>query len=166
MSMTKGTIMLRQIYLMCVASSAFTLASCASSSPAATSPSLIDVQPDETSGVLTVLRDNGTKPYAATIRVTVNGDDIGRLKNGEYLRAALPPGRYFVEFHFKKLLMIDGPKFYVTLKAGEEYPVQVTDQIDQVGPIKPPIHGFYADHDILALARSCCEQVAAVDLAN
>lgn len=103
------------------------LVGCASSGVPPTPVKLSEVI-GETGNV--VIFRAGIKPKLVTARVSVDGVEVGRLKNGQYLDIPIAPGQREIKLHFNRLHFMDSHRQTLFVRPGETYHLQLNSRFE------------------------------------
>lgn len=119
---------MKRIWMLLVLSTIAALSGCGASGPQFRQE-LIRQSNDESTIVVYRFSQFVGKGYTANI--VLNGEGMGRLKDGGYIHAAVPPGRHVVEIH--KGFLETGGRYptELNIEAGQTYFVRY-DQSGQV----------------------------------
>jgi len=159
-------------FLIASLATSFLLAACASTGSSAgaekaqmqSSVDTIAPVADSETAVLSVARF-GTTGYALKARILVDGEDVGRIKNNQYLMVPLTPGPHEIKLRFNKLSFQKGDEIQLDAKAGETYAYRITSSTS--GFVGGTTYGNSVSTDFRLIpttprtAESCCELISA-----
>ena len=123
----------------------------------------VDLVSDENTAVLSIARF-GTTGYALKARVLVDGEEVGRIKNNQYVSLPIGAGSHEIELKFSALSFQKGDAFTLDAEAGQTYAYRITSSISGT------VGGAYGNNlstkfrfvpTSASVVNSCCELLSA-----